>query len=358
MRDEGEVEMVRWGVIGAGGIARRRTIPEGIIPARNSLLTAVMSRDEERAMEIGRRFGAKGYTRMEDLLEDPDVDAVYIATPVYLHASQTMAAAQNGKHVLVEKPMALTVDECRRMIEVCRESGVKLGVGYMMRFHAHHRKFKEMVENGMLGKPVLARAQLSCWYPPIEGAWRQVPELGGGGSLIDMGSHCIDLLEFILASRVVEVSCMTGNIVHDYPVEDSALISLRFSNGALGIVDAFFSIPDNSSKNVLEIYGSGGSILASGTIGQLPTGEAMAYLEEAKGYQALQERGEGKGMPIEVEPVNTYKAEIEEFADAIIQDRKPMVSGEDGLWNLMVILAAYESAKEGRVVEIDFPDEF
>ncbi|HID57155.1 TPA: gfo/Idh/MocA family oxidoreductase, partial [Candidatus Poribacteria bacterium] len=102
MRDEGEVEMVRWGVIGAGGIARRRTIPEGIIPARNSLLTAVMSRDEERAMEIGRRFGAKGYTRMEDLLEDPDVDAVYIATPVYLHASQTMAAAQHGKHVLVE----------------------------------------------------------------------------------------------------------------------------------------------------------------------------------------------------------------------------------------------------------------
>lgn len=351
--------MIRWGVIGAGGIARRRTIPEGIIPARNSTLAAVMSRSEERAKEIGDQFGAKGYTRMEDLLEDPEVDAVYIATPVHLHAPQTIAAAQHGKHVLVEKPMALTVDECRRMIHACRENGVKLGVGYMMRFHAHHRRFREMVGDGMLGKPVLARAQLSCWYPPIEGAWRQMPELGGGGSLIDMGSHCIDLLEFILQSRVVEVSCMTGNIVHDYPVEDSALMSVRFSNGALGIVDAFFSIPDNSSKNVLEIYGSGGSILAKGTIGQLPTGEAMAYLErEAKGYQALQERKPGEGEPIEVEPINTYRAEIEEFADAIIQDREPMISGEEGLWNLRVILAAYESAREGRVVRIDFPSAF
>jgi predicted dehydrogenase len=345
--------MVRWGVIGAGGIARRRTIPEGIIPAENSELVAVMSRREDVVREIGEQFGAKAYTREEDLLSDPDVEAVYIATPVHLHASQVISAAQHKKHVLVEKPMALTVEDCRRMIEVCRENGVKLGVGYMMRFHAHHRKFREMIRDGALGKPVLGRAQLSCWYPPIEGAWRQDPRLGGGGSLIDMGSHCVDVLEFIFEGRVEEVSCLTGNIVHGYPVEDGALMTVRFSNGALGVVDAFFSIPDNSSKNVLEIYGSGGSILAKGTIGQLPTGEAVAYLEgKAKGYEALQERKLGEGEPIEVEPVNTYRAEIEEFADAIIQDRKPMVSGEDGLWNLRIILAAYESARRGEVIKL------
>ena len=99
--------------------------------------------------------------------------------------------------------------------------------------------------------------------------------------------------------------------------------------------------------------------MAEGTIGQLPTGEAMAYLKrEPTGYQALQERKQGEGEPIEVDPVNTYRAEIEEFADAIIHDREPMIPGEEGLWNLRIILAAYESARERRAVEIDFPSEF
>jgi 1,5-anhydro-D-fructose reductase (1,5-anhydro-D-mannitol-forming) len=345
--------MIKWGVIGAGGIARRRTIPEGIIPAGNSELAAVMSRTEDVIREIGEQFGARAYTREDDLLKDPDVEAIYIATPVHVHAAQVIAAAQHKKHVLVEKPMALTVADCEKMIQVCRENDVKLGIGYMMRFHAHHQTFREMVRNGALGKPVLGRAQLSCWYPPIEGAWRQNPQFGGGGSLIDMGSHCIDVLEFIFHSRVEEVSCFTGNVIHGYPVEDSALMTATFSNGALGVVDAFFSIPDNSSKNALEIYGSGGSILAKGTIGQSPTGEALAYLEEeARGYQAQQERKPGEGKSIEVEPINTYKAEIEEFADAIIENRDPIVPGEDGLWNQKIILAAYESARTGKVIEV------
>lgn len=345
--------MIKWGVIGASGIAQRRTIPEGIIPAGNSELVAVMNRTEDVVSEIGEQFGARAYTREDDLLKDPDVEAVYIATPVHLHAAQVVSAAQHKKHVLVEKPMALTIDDCERMMGVCREKGVKLGVGYMMRFHAHHLRLREMIKEGVLGKPVMGRAQLSCWYPPIEGAWRQKPQFGGGGSLIDMGSHCIDILEFIFDTQVEEISCLTGNIIHGYPVEDSALMTVRFCNGALGVVDSFFSIPDNSSKNVLEIYGGGGSILARGTIGQLPTGEASAYLERgAKEYEAQQQRKPGEAEPIEVEPVNTYKAEIEEFADAIIQNREPIVSGEDGLWNQKVILAAYESARTGKVIEV------
>ena len=345
--------MIKWGVIGAGGIARRRTIPEGIVPAGNSELAAIMSRTEDVVREIGEQFGARAYTREDDLLNDLDVEAVYIATPVHVHAAQVISAAQHKKHVLVEKPMALTIADCEEMIQVCRENRVKLGVGYMMRFHAHHRKFREMVRDGALGTPVLGRAQLSCWYPPIENAWRQKPQLGGGGSLIDMGSHCIDILEFIFDSQVEKVSCFTGNIIHGYPVEDGALMTVTFSNGALGVVDAFFSIPDNSSKNMLEIYGSGGSILAKGTIGQSPTGEALAYLEkEAREYEAQQERKPGEGEPIEVEPVNTYKAEIEEFADAIIGDREPMIPGQDGLWNQKIMLAAYESARTGKTIKV------
>ncbi len=343
--------MVKWGVIGAGGIAYRRTIPEGIIPANNSELVAIMDIREEVVKEISQKFKVKGFTSEEELLSLKEIDAVYIATPAHLHAQQTLAALEKGKHVLCEKPLALTVEDCQRMVDTAKEKNLKLGVGLMMRFHRHHQKFKELVQKGDLGKPVMARAQLSCWYPPISGAWRQVPELGGGGSLIDMGSHCIDLLEFILGTRVKEVTCFAERVIHDYPVEDTALLTVKFEDGAVGIVDSCFSIPDHGSLNRLELYGSKGSILAEGTIGQSPGGKAIAYLsKEVGGYDALQRREPVKGEEIQVEPYNTYQAEIEEFAQAIMEDRPPSVPGEEGLWNQKIILAAYTSAREGRKI--------
>lgn len=128
---------------------------------------------------------------------------------------------------------------------------------------------------------------LSCWYPDIEGAWRQTSELGGSGSLIDIRSHCIDVLEIVIDSKVKEVSCFTNTLVHRYPVKDTAMAILRFENGAEGVVDSCFSVSDASSKHRLEIYGTRGSIFAEGTIGQTPGGEMWAYLEkETKSYDA------------------------------------------------------------------------
>ena len=142
---------------------------EGVPPAENSELVAVTSLDEELVKEIGKEFGAKPYITPKELLEDPNVEAVYIATPAYLHADQFIAAAQHKKHVLIEKPMAMTIEQCQKMIDVCRKNKVKLGVGYMMRFHAHHQKLREMVAEGALGKPVMGRAQISCWYLWVHG---------------------------------------------------------------------------------------------------------------------------------------------------------------------------------------------
>ena len=345
--------MINWGVIGAGGIARRRTIPEGIIPAENSKLVAVMDADKKITEEVAKEYNVKAYFREKDLIRDKDIDAVYIATPVYLHAKQTIVALEAGKNVLCEKPMALTVKDCEKMIKTAEKYKKKLGIGYFMRFHAYHQRFKEMVKNGDLGKIVLLRGQLSCWYPKMEGAWRQNPKLGGGGSLIDMGNHCLDTLEYILDSRVKELSCFTASLVQDYPAEDSALLSVKFANGALGMVDAFFSIADNSSKNRLEIYGSRGSILAEGTIGQLPTGKAVAYLEkETKGYAAEQKREESTAEEIKPSLINGYQREIEAFAEAIEKDSEPPISGEDGLWSQKIVLAAYKSAKTGKRIKI------
>ncbi|MBC7319856.1 Gfo/Idh/MocA family oxidoreductase [bacterium] len=338
--------MVNWGVIGCGGIAYRRTIPEGFINAKNARLISVMDIDSNKAKEVGERFGVEYSTNIEDILSDSRIQAVYIATPVYLHKEQIIRSSLAGKHILCEKPLALNSKDAESSIEICKENKVKLGVGYMMRFHSLHNKAREMIKNGELGEIVFARAQLSCWYPPISGAWRQDPTLGGGGALIDMGSHCLDLLEYILGTDIETVSCFADNVVHNYKSEDSSLVMVRFKNRAHGVIDSYFNIPDNSSKNRLEIYGTKGSLLAEGTIGQSSFGEMIAFLEkDSKGYDASQMRGIGGGIKIEVPFVNIYQSEIEAFSSAIEEDKEPPVPGEIGLWNLKVIEACYKSSR-------------
>ena len=345
---------VRWGVIGAGGVATRRTIPEGIMAAANAELAAVMDADEKRAKQVSEQFGGVPcFYSEDDLLARPDVEAVYIATPTYVHGAQTVGALEAGKHVLVEKPVAMSTEEALQVKAAAEGKGLKLGTGFMMRHHGAHKKILELVESGSLGKLVMGRAQLSCWYPPMEEAWRQDPELGGGGSFIDMGNHCIDLLEMFLG-KVVEVSAFTANLVHDYRSEDSAAVLLRFESGALGFADNFFNIPDNASKNVLELYGSNGSVRCEGTVGQTPGGSVEVVLvERAGGYAAQQERSGAGTKTLQFEEVNTYRAEIEDFSAAIERDREPAVTYDDGIWSMKVCDAAYQSARTGRTVKVE-----
>jgi predicted dehydrogenase len=301
---------------------------------------------------VAKEFNAEQAANINELLGS-DIEAVYVATPAHVHAEQVRACAEASKHVFCEKPLGMTVPEVESMIELCRLKSVKLGCAFMMRFVAQHREALELIKEGRLGRPVYARAQLSCWYPSIDGAWRQDPATGGGGALIDMGGHCIDLLEMFFG-RIIRVSCFINNSVHSYKSEDSATAMLFFENGALATVDTFFCIPDNSSKNVLELYGSKGSILAQGTIGQGSAGKMLAFLEQdGKDYDAQQARSAAEGMTIEPEPVNTYQAEIEEFSEAVLEDREPAISGELGLRSQKILTACYDSARLGKVIDID-----
>jgi len=343
---------IKWGVIGSGGIARRRTIPEGIIPAGNASLVTVYDINAGDNVEVAGQFGAHPAKDIQELL-NAEIDAVYIASPVHMHAEQLEVCAKAKKHVLCEKPLGLNVKEAEKMSGICKKEGVLLGIGLMMRFFAQHQEALKLVREGKLGKPVYGRAQLSCWYPPMEGAWRQDPGTGGGGSLIDMGSHCIDLLEMFMG-KVKTVSCYINNSVQSYKSEDSAIVSLLFENGAMGTVDAFFCIPDNSSKNILELYGSKGSILARGTLGQGEAGEMVAYLEdEDTGYDAGQQRNKQADLVIDPEPVNMYRAEIEEFGRAVLENRDPANSAASGLRNQKLLAACYRSARTGRIVSVD-----
>lgn len=342
---------VKWGVLGSGGIARLRTIPEGIVNAGNAELAAVYDINTAVNKEVAEQFGAAAVESMEALLAE-DVEAVYIATPAYQHYEQVLACAKAGKNVLCEKPLGLVVVQAEKMIAACDKAGVLLGTAFMMRFQTQNMAALKMIEDGDLGRPVFARAQLSCWYPQIEGAWRQDPALGGGGSLMDLGGHCIDLLEMFFG-RIEKVSCFINNSVHDYKSEDSAVAMLFFENGAMASVDTLFCVPDASSKNRLEIYGSKGSILAEGTIGQGQAGKMTAYIDDAgKGYDAKQVRTEAGGVEISPEPVNTYKAEIEEFSNAVLQGSEPANSAAIGLESQRVLEACYESARTGKTITV------
>ena len=167
--------------------------------------------------------------------------------------------------------------------------------------------------------------------------------------MADMGVHCIDLLEMFFGPAE-SVSCRLGNIVHAYRSEDGAVATLTFANGALGTVDTFFCIPDEGSHNVLELYGSDGSILAKGTIGQDSGGEMTFYTRAKGGYDAQQEREGSQGLAVRPTPVNTYRAEIEEFSQAILDGRQSMLAGDVGLRSQKVLEACYESARTCRNV--------
>ncbi len=343
---------VSFGVIGACGIARRRTIP-AMLRSRNCRVAAVM--DVKGAEDVAREFGIpRHYEKEEDLVGDPEVEAVYIATPAHLHLEHIRLAARAKKHVLCEKPLALSSGQVREAIRASRKNGVFLQEGFMMKFHGAHRMIRRLISDGRLGKVVSLRAQLSCWYPPIRGAWRQDPRTGGGGALIDMATHLLDLLEFF-AGRIEKIAAITGNLVHPYRSEDSSTILAQFESGAHGTIDCFFCIPDRASRTRLEIYGSKGAVLAEGTIGQGSGGKVEGIFDlGAAGYDAAQGKDAApKFRRIGFPAVDPYAAECECFADCIAEGRPPEVNGaRDALHLIDLVEKAYASWKKKRFLTV------
>jgi predicted dehydrogenase len=332
------LDEIGWGIIGSAGIADKRTIPEGIMPSRTSRLVALEGPHREKLEAMARKYGiSKCYTTEEDLLADPEVDAVYIATPNYLHHRQAIMAAEAGKHVLCEKPFAMDVRECEEIVSACGRAGVKLAVGFMMRFHSCHQAALRLMVEGSLGRPIAARVQFGFLYPEIPGAWRQDPAMGGGGSLMDLGIHGIDLLRMFFG-EVTEVMAFNDTLAFEYASEDSSLVAMKFESGAYGIVDSYFSIPRPASDNSLELNGTAGSVAAYGSIGQGSSGKLKVALvgEEIREYSP--------------EPVNIYRAEIEDLVRAIREDSTPVNSGEEATKDQRVAMAAFESSRTRRAV--------
>jgi len=335
------MKKVRLGIIGATGFASKRPMP-GLLSAKNCALMSLCGRTgrEDALRQLAEQHKVpKVCTEVDELLADPQIDAVYIATPVDLHKRHTIAAARAGKHVLVEKPMALSVRECNQMVAACEENNVKLQVGYMRRFHPHHAKIKQIIDGGKLGRIVEARIQTHLWYPKQSGSWRQDPARGGGGAFMDVGSHCLELIEFFLG-RIKWVQGFAENAVFDYKVEDLSLAIVGFDSKVVGIIDASFAIPHR--QNPIEIYGTKGTLFAQRTAG--PFTDPELVLLDDRGTRTIAVRTKK----------DQFQAEFEHFADAILNDKQPAVDGQAGVRNLRQILAVYKSARERRRVSVSF----
>ncbi|MBR6633933.1 MAG: Gfo/Idh/MocA family oxidoreductase [Clostridia bacterium] len=338
---------IKWGVIGCGGIADRRTLP-GMMLADNAELIAVMDANKKAADNCKEKYGAKyAFDNIQELLAIEEIQAVYIASPVFCHKEQAIAAADAGKDILLEKPVGLTVAEAEEIAEYCDKKGVKLGVGFMMRFHAYHQKIKELVSSGMIGEIVSARAQFTCWYPEMENCWRQDMKLAGGGAMMDLGVHSVDLIRYITGLNVIEAAGFVGNQIFKYSVEDAGGVIMRLENGAIAYVDSNFNIPDSAAKCKLEFYGTKGSIFAQGTMSQVEGGEVEILCSDPSlSYDANQNRDTFNAAQVMVEFGNMYTKEITEFGKAVAGERDIPITVQDAIASQKVIESAYISSAD------------
>ena len=253
---------IRWGIIGVGDVTEVKSGP-AFQQARNSALVAVMRRDGTRAADYARRHGVAKWTDdAQALIDDPDVDAVYIATPPHVHMDYTLAVARAGKPVYVEKPMARTQAECQTMIDACAAAGVPLYVAYYRRALPRFLKIKELLDSGVIGdvravKVTLLQTLRPAYRDPAHRPWRVIPEIAGGGLFVDMGSHMLDFLDFALGP-IREVSGFAGHQGGHYPAEDIVTGSFVFESGVQGVGTWCFTAGQDTDYT--EIVGTRGKI--------------------------------------------------------------------------------------------------
>jgi len=301
---------LRWGLIGAGDIVRKR-VAAALRAARASEVVAVSRGRAALAESYAREIGARRwYADWRALVADRDLTAVYVATPVALHAEQTIAAAEAGKHVLCEKPMAMSAADCDRMIAACRASGVRLAVAYYRRFYPAVVRVKAIIASGEIGEPVFAQLNAFEYFnpgPDHPRAWLLDPAIAGGGPMMDFGCHRIEVLLNLLGS-VVQSTGLTSNVVFDRAVEDTAAVLLRFASGACGAVVVTHA--SRERQDTLQVVGASGTIqvddLNAGTI-------------RINGRRETHPPADNVHLPL-----------IEDFIEAVESGRDPAVTGETG----------------------------
>jgi predicted dehydrogenase len=340
---------IRFGIIGAGVAGRYHA--QAIAQTPGARLVAVCAGRPERAATLAAAFGAGVEPDVDALLARNDIDAVCICTPSGQHAAQGIAAAQAGKHVLVEKPIAIALDDADALIAACRAAGVHLGVALQRRTDPDFCAARDAITAGMFGRLALGAITVPYlrtqeYYESAD--WRGTWALDGGGALMNQGIHLVDLLLWLMDDDVVEVQAYTTTLARAIEVEDCVSAALRFASGALGSIAATTAVAPGFPHRV-EVYGTHGGLQIEGEaiVRWETTNEPTTPAPRATGSGAGQQAAGAGAHPTGISAIGHTRI-LRDFVAAIRDRRTPLVTGESARRSLAVVLAVYESARTGR----------
>jgi 1,5-anhydro-D-fructose reductase (1,5-anhydro-D-mannitol-forming) len=329
---------LRWGLIGASTIAAQHMI--GAIRANGGEVAAVMSASANRAATFAAEHAiGRSTSHVDDLVGSDDIDAVYISTTNELHRDQVFAAAAAGKHVLCEKPLALTLDDARAMVARCRERGVVMGTNHHLRNAATHRAMREAIKAGRIGRPLFARVFHAVYLPPNLQGWRIEKPQAGGGVILDITVHDADTLRFVLDDEPVAVTAMTSQSgMGREGLEDGVMGVVRFASGLTAqFHDAFTT---RYATTGFEVHGEEGSLIGTDCMTQMPRGDIVLRAKDGE-------------TPLSIDHENLYARSVRLFQEAAAGRGSPAATGEDGIKSLSVALATREAARTGHQTAID-----
>ncbi len=328
-----------WGFIGASTIAEQHML--GAVRAQpGHEVVAVASSSAERAASYAAKNNiARGYDSVAALLADPEVNAVYISTTNELHLAQALAAASLGKHVLCEKPIALTLADARQMVAACRDAGVVMATNHHLRNAATHRKIRELVQGGAIGKPLFARVFHAVYLPPHLQGWRLDKPQAGGGVILDITVHDADTLRFVLDAEPVRVTGFSQSAsMAKQGLEDGVMAVMQFSNGVLAQIHDAFTVKHAGTG--IEIHGEQGSVIGRNVMTQQPVGDV--FLRNDQGERVI---------PVQHE--NLYVRGVAAFCAAMRGEGQPSATAEDGVKSLATALAVVHACRTGQAVDVE-----
>jgi len=333
-------------VAGCSAIAGTHLTALKEIPAAR--VVGVWSRSFEKTRVFSEQYQTRAYRSYDELLADPEVHAVIVCLPSGYHAEYGMQAAAAGKHVIVEKPIDVTLAKARALIETCRKHHRRLSVIFQSRFTPAARKLRRALDQGLLGRLILGDAYVKWYRSPAyysSSAWRGTKAIDGGGALINQAIHTIDLLQWMMggAKRVCGV---IRTSTHAIESEDLGAALVEFRNGALGLIEGSTAIQPGFKERI-EIHGQKGSVILEG--GNITTWKVEGCNEAE--YVDEQKVSYGSTSSPAISPVN-HKAQLEEIVDALQKDTDSSVNGEEGLKALQIVLGIYESSAKGQWVEL------
>jgi len=342
-----------FGIVGCGMISRFHARAIGDVPGAR--LAACFDSVPGAADSLAAETGCTAYHDLDAMLADQTVQVVTLATPSGAHMEPAVAAARAGKHVIVEKPLEITLSRCDRMIRACREAGVVLSTVFPSRFHESSRLLKRAVAGGRFGRLTLGDAYVK-WYRTQKyydsGAWRGTWDLDGGGALMNQAIHSVDLLAWLMGP-VAAVRAETALLAHRrIAVEDVAVATLQFANGALGVVEASTAVYPGYLKRI-EIHGSAGSAVMEEE-DFVKWDFARPRPSDAAIHQRMAGKVSGGGGAADPAAIG-HHGHARQFRDvlrAVRQGGQPQIDGPEGRRSVEIILAIYKSAETGRVVRL------